>query len=124
MKLITECKSCQQDFEIKEKALTRSELEDKIGAYFVRSCPHCGKTNEYHVNEVEAFGANQIKQIGRWAAIIIALGCFYFAQGDRWIIGLGLFIAGAIFLGSRRLADADSNVDIFNSITIKEKKNN
>ncbi len=122
MKLLIKCKSCNRYIEIKEKALTRSELEDKIGDYFTKSCDHCNQPNEYHVNDVEAVGTDEIKRVGRYAAILIAAGCFYFAKGDRAIIFLGLFIAGAIFIGSRRLADAQSNVDIFNSIYIKERR--
>jgi predicted nucleic-acid-binding Zn-ribbon protein len=122
MKLTIKCTACAQPFELKETALTRSELEDKIGNYFMQACPHCGRSEEYHVNDVTATGQDRIKQAGRIAAALIALGCFYFAQGDRWIMGLGLFIAGAIFFGSRQLAAAQSNVDIFNSIYLKEKK--
>lgn len=116
------CTSCSQSFEIKENVLTRSELEDKIGAYFSKTCPNCSHTEEYHVNNVTAEGKDTIKQVGKIAAAAIALGCFYFAQGDRWLMGLGLFIAGAIFFGSRQLGAGESNVEIFNRIYIKEKK--
>lgn len=122
MKLTIKCTSCAQHFDLKEKALTRSELEDKIGAYFEQACQHCGHTQEYHVNDVNAVGQNTIKQTGKIAAAVIALGAFYFSKGDRWLMGLGIFIAGAIYFGSRQLAAAQSNVEIFNSIYIKEKK--
>jgi predicted nucleic-acid-binding Zn-ribbon protein len=122
MKLTIKCTSCNQAFELKEKTLTRSELEDKIGAYFEQTCPHCGHTEEYHVNDVTAVGQNTIRQAGRIAAVVIAAGAFFFSRGDRWLMGLGLFIAGAIFFGSRQLAAAESNVEIFNRIYIKEKK--
>ncbi len=123
MKLIIKCKSCQENFEIKEKALTRSELEDKIGNYFERTCPHCGQGMEYNVNEVKAVGGHTIKQAGRIAAIVIAVGAYFFSQGDKWLMGLGLFIAGAIFFGANRLATGQSNVEIFNSILVKDKRN-
>ncbi len=123
MKLIIKCKSCQEEFDIKEQALTRSELEDKIGGYFERTCPHCGQTKEYHVNEVKAVGGNTIKQAGRITAIAIAIGAYFFSQGDKWLMGLGLFIAGTIFFGANRLAAAgQSNVEIFNSILVKDKR--
>ncbi len=122
MKLTIKCTSCNQVFELNEKALTRSELEDKIGAYSEQTCSHCGHTAEYHVNDVKAVGQDMIKQAGRIAAAVIAVGSFYFAKGDRWLMGLGIFIAGAIYFGSRQLAAAQSNVEIFNSIYIKERK--
>lgn len=123
MKLVVKCKSCQEEFEIKEQALTRSELEDKIGNYFERTCPQCDQANEYHVNEVKAIGGNTIKQAGRIAAMVIAVGAYFFSKGDKWLMGLGLFIAGAIFFGANRMAAAgQSNVEIFNSILVKDKR--
>lgn len=121
MKLNIDCKACGKTFELKSNALTRSELEDQLGAYFKITCPHCGKEEEYHVNDVYATGDDLIKKLGLYTAILIAVLVVIFALDNRLLMLLGAFVAGVIYIASRRTT-AVSTAELFNSIEIKKKE--
>lgn len=52
------CKNCKKQLPIKINAVSRMDLENKLGTLFHVQCPECLKKKEYHVNDVRAFAQN------------------------------------------------------------------
>ncbi|MEL7118424.1 MAG: hypothetical protein AAFO07_03255 [Bacteroidota bacterium] len=120
MKLNFECPHCNAVNTLKENALTRSELEDKIGLVFERTCTNCGATSDYHVNDVYATGGNLIPKLGRYIALGVAALGFFLSDGNKIAIAFSLLTGAVIFMASRRLKSTAS-IDAFNSIEIDRK---
>jgi len=122
MQLKLKCRSCRQDFDIKHKALSRPDLEDKIGEYFREPCTSCGVSNEYHVNDVKAYdkvGSNLIGTLIGIAVIVFVTVLFW----DRgYVTNVGFLLGGAIIAASN-FSSFTSNSSSFNKyMTTRTKK--
>jgi predicted lipid-binding transport protein (Tim44 family) len=122
MKLQTYCKSCQKAFVIKSNAGTRPELEDELGGYFNKQCPHCLKNNEYHVNNVFASPSDTVKLFGYiFGGLIMIIGL----TGLIWMNGfitLGGIVIGGLVIYLTSGNAPTSTIRAFNSYKIQRNK--
>lgn len=73
MKLHTVCKSCETEIRIKERASTRTELQDKIGSTLTFVCPKCTTTNTKSINQIYAKPNIIISLVGLTLGIVITV---------------------------------------------------
>lgn len=73
MTLVTACTSCKEEIKIKSNALTRPDLAMEKGDEFGINCPHCGKYQKKHVNDISARQNNFIIIGGIGLGIIVTL---------------------------------------------------
>lgn len=114
------CKSCFKETQIKKQALSRSELEDKIGADFSHRCARCGVNKKYHVNQVKAHNSNGPKMIGSFFGFIILIGVTAYFLMTGYLTNIGLIIGGTI-IGASQFAGRNSNAAIFNNYKINTR---
>lgn len=117
MQLLVNCKSCGELSKIPHDEPSRPYLVDKIGTDFIRRCPDCGVSKQYHVNQVIAKKSNIIRYGGTALGLAILVG----VTVGFWITGyftnIGLIIGGGIIAASN-FADNSSNEKAFNSYYI------
>ena len=118
MKLLINCKNCNEHFNVKASVITRSELEDKWGRYFKKQCTNCLSTREYHVNEVQA---EMDKREQLYVAIIFSVIAIIFAFFLRSMGRMFVSIAVAlpIIVISYYAAVQKEKISVFNRIMIK-----
>lgn len=80
MNLFTTCNACRQQFSIKSSADTRPELEREKGLYFSVKCPHCGRHQKKHVNDVRARASVIIIVGGLVIGLAVTIGLFLIYQ--------------------------------------------
>ena len=114
MKLGLICKSCQEETFLKEKAISRPDLADKIGEDFSHRCNHCGSVKKYHVNQVKASKSSFVKMAGTILGVVVLLGVtiWFFMTGILTNIGL---LIGAAIIAASNVATGSSNETAFNS---------
>lgn len=117
MHLKLRCTSCKTDFDLKHKANSRPDLEDKLGEYFRENCTHCGTSKEYHVNDVKAYDKLGMSFVGTLIGLgVIALVTVLF-WNRGFITNVGLILGGGIIAASN-MSTLTSNSTAFNKYTI------
>lgn len=76
MKIITKCKSCQQQIQIKSTSSDRYRLSKKIGEFTQLKCTQCNSIFDYHVDEFRAY-QNKKVELGIFI-ILLSITIFIF----------------------------------------------
>jgi hypothetical protein len=105
---------------VNEKAITRGELEDKLGRYFTMKCSNCLTTKEYHVNNIRAgVDRKKILYFGLFMVTIMALLTLLFFNAGViiWLVLVLPIVAFSYYYGLRSTA-----ANQFNRMLIKRDK--
>ncbi len=78
------CQNCKEYFKYPSDALTRAEIENKVGRYFRYQCPHCLSNKEYHVNDIRAHDNQKLLLLYFLFALFANIGTLIYF----WSIGL------------------------------------
>lgn len=113
MKLSYICSACKKQNYLKEKALTRPDLQMKIGKDEVRvNCDSCGKMDKKHINSINAVVDYKLVLIGVLLGLIFT-GILWNSYGA---IATTSFVIPLLFWISE-----NKSLSGFNKYTIRRK---
>lgn len=90
--LKTKCFNCKENFTLKQATYSRMELENMIGTVFTQQCPHCLKSNDYHVNEVKAYKNKFMQSVVLIFALTLLLVSVYILWQKGFIATLSIVL--------------------------------
>ena len=99
--------------------ISRPELIDKIGEYFIKKCDHCNHQDEYHVNDVQAENTNIIRKVGVITGVVVIIIGTLFAMIKGILTNVAFIVGGLIIIASQ-LASNNSNAKIFNRYKVRQ----